>query len=102
MIIVFYFCGVWCTVGLLIAHYLLSFDLLFYIVLGHTDSFTFFEKYNLTYWLRYQYQVGYFLLNPFNAVRFYVMGFAGIAIALTMCFISGSENKKENNPIPID
>jgi hypothetical protein len=87
LIIVFYFCGVWCTIGLLIAHYLLSFDLLFYIVLGHTDSFAFFEKYNLTYWLRYQYQAGYFLLNPFNAVRFYIMGFAGIGIALGSSFI---------------
>ncbi len=87
LIIVFYFCGVWCTAGLLIAHYLLSFDLLFYIVLGQTDSFTFFEKNNLTYWLRYQYQAGYFLLNPFNAVRFYIMGFSGIVIALMMCFI---------------
>lgn len=87
LIIVFYFCGMWCTIGLLIAHYLLSFDLLFYIVLGQTSSFAFFEKYNLTYWLRYQYQAGYFLLNPFNAARFYVMGFAGIGIALVSCFI---------------
>jgi len=87
LIVVFYFCGVWCTAGLLIAHYLLSFDLLFYIVLGQTGSFTFFEKYNLTYWLRYQYQAGYFLLNPFNAVRFYIMGLSGITIALMTCFI---------------
>ncbi len=87
LIIVFCFCGVWCTAGLLIAHYLLSFDLLFYIVLGQTDSFIFFEKYNLTYWLRYQYQAGYFLLNPFNAARFYIMGFSGIAIAFLTCFI---------------
>lgn len=87
LIIVFYFCGVWCTAGLLIAHYLLSFDLMFYIVLGQTDSFAFFENYNLTYWLRYQYQAGYFLLNPFNAARFYIMGFFGIAIALMMCFV---------------
>ena len=102
LIVVFYFCGVWCTAGLLIAHYLLSFDLLFYILLNKTYLFAEFEKNNVTYWLRYSYQAGYFLLNPFNAVRFYVMGFAGIAIALTMCFISGSEKKKENNPIPID
>ena len=87
LIIVFYFCGVWCTAGLLIAHYLLSFDLLFYVVLGQTGSLAFFEKYNLAYWLRYQYQAGYFLLNPFNAVRFYVMGFSGIAVALMMCFV---------------
>jgi hypothetical protein len=91
LIVVFYFCGVWCTAGLLIAHYLLSFDLLFYIVLGQTGSFTFFEKYNFTYWLRYGYQAGYFLLNPFNAVRFYIMGLSGITIALMTCFIPGKK-----------
>ena len=32
IIIIFYYCGLWCTIGLLIAHYLLSFDLLFYIM----------------------------------------------------------------------
>ncbi len=93
LIIVFYFCGVWCTAGLLIAHYLLSFDLLFYILLGQTGSFDFFEKYNLTYWLRYQYQAGYFLLNPFNAVRFYIIGFTGIGIALVSCFIKGKRKE---------
>ncbi len=97
LIAVFFFCGVWCAAGLLIAHYLLSFDLLFYIVLGQTGSFEFFENHNLTYWLRYQYQAGYFLLNPFNAARFYIMGFSGAAIALLMCFIPGPQNKKEND-----
>lgn len=87
LIVVFYFCGVWCTAGLLIAHYLLSFELLFYIVLGQTGSFAFFEKHNLTYWLRYQYQAGYFLLNPFNPARFYIVGFSGIVIAFLTCFI---------------
>ena len=91
LIIVFYFCGLWCTVGLLIAHYLLSFDLLFYILLNKTYLFAEFEKNNVTYWLRYNYQAGYFLLNPFNAVRFYIMGFSGIAIAMGACFMN---NKK--------
>lgn len=94
LVIVFYFCGMWCMAGLLIAHYLLSFDLLFYIVLAQTGSFAFFEKYNLTYWLRYQYQAGYYLLNPFNAVRFYIIGFSGIAIALMMCFVKSPLEKK--------
>jgi hypothetical protein len=97
LIIVSYFCGVWCTAGLLIAHYLLSFDLLFYIVLDQTDLFTFFEKNNLTYWLRYGYQAGYFLLNPFSAVRFYIMGLSGIAIALMTCFIPYKNAKNINS-----
>jgi hypothetical protein len=87
LIIIFFFCGLWCTIGLLIAHYLLSFDLLFYIFLNQTHLFGDFEKYNLTYWLRYPYQAGYYLLQPFNAVRFYVMGFGGIIFALGSCFV---------------
>src|SRR5512146_285790 len=31
LIIILYYCEFWCAIGLLIAHYLLSFDLLFYI-----------------------------------------------------------------------
>ena len=38
-LIVFYFCGFWCFIGLLISHYLLSYDLLFYIVLNQTYLF---------------------------------------------------------------
>jgi hypothetical protein len=87
LVLIFYYCGVWCTIGLLIAHYLLSFDLLFYIFLNQTHLFADFEKYNLTYWLRYPYQAGYYLLQPFNAVRFYIMGLTGIIIALIFCYI---------------
>jgi hypothetical protein len=95
LIIIFYYCGLWCTVGLLIAHYLLSFDLLFYIFLNQTQLFGDFEKYNLTYWLQYSYQAGYYLLQPFNAVRFYIMGFFGIIIALGSCFIPNRVKRKQ-------
>jgi hypothetical protein len=87
LVLIFYYCGLWCTIGLLIAHYLLSFDLLFYIFLNKTYLFAEFEKNNVTYWLRYPYQAGYYLLQPFNAVRFYIIGFGGIIIALVFCFV---------------
>ncbi len=87
LIIIFFYCGLWCTIGILIAHYLLSFDLLFYIVLNQTHLFTEFEKANSTYWLQYPYQAGYFLLQPFSTVKFYIMGFAGIIFAICSCFV---------------
>ncbi len=87
LIVIFFYCGLWCTIGLLLAHYLLSFDLLFYIVLNQTHLFTEFEKANSTYWLQYPYQAGYFLLQPFSALKFYIMGFAGIVIAVGFCFV---------------
>ena len=91
LVIIFYYCGLWCTIGLLIAHYLLSFDLFFYLILNKTYLFAEFERLNDTYWLRYPYQAGYFLLQRFNPVVFYIMGFTGIASAIGSCFI---ENKK--------
>lgn len=93
IIIIFYYCGLWCTIGLLIAHYLLSFDLLFYIILNKTYLFTEFERLNDTYWLRYPYQAGYFLLQKFNPVVFYVTGFTGIVASLGSCFIGKREHK---------
>jgi len=87
LIIIFYYCGLWCAFGLLIAHYLLSFDLLFYLILNKTYLFTEFEKNNVTYWLRYPYQAGYFLLQQFNPIVFYIMGFTGLAAAVGSCFM---------------
>jgi len=93
IIIIFYFCGLWCSVGLLIAHYLLSFDLLFYLILNKTYMFAEFERLNNTYWLRYPYQAGYFLLQQFNPVVFYIMGFTGIALSVSSCFIGKRKHK---------
>jgi hypothetical protein len=93
LIIIFYYCGLWCTIGLLIAHYLLSFDLLFYLILNKSYLFSEFEKLNDTYWLRYPYQAGYFLLQKFNPVVFYIMGFAGIAAAIGSSFIEKKKHK---------
>jgi hypothetical protein len=87
LIIVFYFCGIWCEIGLITAHYFMSFDLLFYILLKQTYLFEEFEKYNSTYWLRYPYQAGYFILNPFKGIVFYVSGAAGLAASILFCLI---------------
>jgi hypothetical protein len=93
LIIIFYYCGLWCTIGVLIAHYLLSFDLLFYLILNKTYLFAEFERLNDTYWLRYPYQAGYFLLQTFNPVVFYIIGLTGIAAAIGSCFIRKKKQK---------
>ena len=93
LIIIFYYCGLWCTIGLLIAHYLLSFDLLFYLILNKTYLFAEFERFNDTYWLRYPYQAGYFWLQKFNPVVFYIMGFTGIVASLGSCLIGKRKHK---------
>jgi len=87
LLLVFYFCGGWCTIGLIIAHYFMSFDLLFYILLKQTYLFAEFEKHNSAYWLRYAYQAGYFILNPFKGLIFYVSGITGIIMSVLFCFL---------------
>jgi hypothetical protein len=92
IIVIFYFCGIWSALGLIISHYLLSYDLLFYLILNKTYLFAEFQKYNSTYWLQNWYQIGYFILDPFKPIIFYLSGFAGIALAV---FCSLIKIKKE-------
>jgi len=87
IIIIFYYCGLWSAIGLLVSHYLLSYDLLFYIILNKTYLFAEFQRYNSTYWLQNWYQAGHFILDPFNPVVFYILGFSGIIIALLFSMI---------------
>jgi hypothetical protein len=65
----------------------MSYDLLFYLFLGQTKLFTEFQRYNSTFWLQNWYQSGYFILNPFNPVIFYISGFTGIMIAIVFSMI---------------
>lgn len=87
LIIIFYYCGIWSALGILVSHYLMSYDLLFYLFLGQTNLFTEFQRYNSTFWLQNWYQSGYFILNPFNPVIFYISGFTGIMIAIVFSMI---------------
>jgi hypothetical protein len=94
IIIIFYYCGVWTAIGLLISHYLMSYDLLFYLLLGQTHLFAEFQKYNSAYWLQNWYQAGYFILQPFNPCWFYISGITGIIIAFAFCFIHPVKYKR--------
>ncbi|RPI13471.1 MAG: hypothetical protein EHM58_18420 [Ignavibacteriae bacterium] len=87
LIAVFYFCGFLPAIGILLSHYFMSYDLLFYIILKQTQIFSVYEMYNNTYWLQNWFQAGYYFLNPFDRVMFYTSGFAGIALAITLCFV---------------
>lgn len=87
IIVVLYFCGLWTAIGLLLSHYLMTYDLLFYLILNKTYLFSEFQKYNLTYWLQNWYQSGYFILQPFNPIYFHISGIMGIVIATAFCFI---------------
>jgi hypothetical protein len=84
-LIIFYYCGFWCFLGILISHYLLTYDLLFYLILNQTYLFHEFQYQNSPYWLQNWYQVGYFVLQPFNPMMFYIVGFLGVVIAMGMC-----------------
>lgn len=86
LLAVLYFCGSLPAIGIALSHYFMSYDLLFYIILGQTRVFPSYEIYNNTYWLRNWFQAGYFLLNPFDHIMFYTSGFAGLALAITFCF----------------
>lgn len=86
-LIVFYFCGLWCFIGILISHYLLTYDLLFYIVLNQTYFFHEFQYQYTPYWLQNWYQAGYLVLKPFNPVIFCICGIGGIVIAIGTSFI---------------
>lgn len=99
IIIVLYFCGVWTAIGLLLSHYLMTYDLLFYLVLNKTYLFGEFQKYNSTYWLQNWYQSGYFILQPFNSVYFHISGIMGIVIPVAFCFIKlpKKQNLKEED-----
>lgn len=94
LLIIFYFCGIFPVIGIALSHYFMSYDLLFYLFLKQTDLFVEFEKFNNTYWLQNWFQSGYFLLNPFNTVSFYVSGFTGIMLAFIFCFISPPRSKR--------
>ncbi|MCI0449242.1 MAG: hypothetical protein L0Y79_05555 [Chlorobi bacterium] len=85
--IIFYICGLWAAIGLLLSHYLLSYDLLYYIILNQTHLFKIFEKGINAYWLTRPYQIGYFILKPFNSLYFYTSGFIGLAAAIGFCFL---------------
>lgn len=87
LLVILYFCGILPALGIVLAHYFMSFDLLFYLFLNQTDLFAEFERLNNTYWLQNRYQAGYFLLNPFNTIAFYASGLTGIALAISSCFI---------------
>lgn len=87
LIIVFYFCGFWSTLGLVISHYLLTYDLLYYLILNQTYYFHNFQLLYSPYWLQNWYQAGYFVLQPFNPAIFYLCGFSGIALAIILCFL---------------
>jgi hypothetical protein len=93
LIIVFYLCGFWCTLGLLISHYLLTYDLLYYLILNQTYYFHNFQQLYSPYWLQNWYQVGYFVLQPFNSMMFYVCGISGIVIAVGLCFVNQGNNE---------
>ena len=84
IIVVLYFCGLWAAIGLVISHYLMTYDMLFYIVLGQTD---FLRSLKDAWWLTNWYQTGYFILKPFNSVYFYVSGITGLLTAVMSCFI---------------
>jgi hypothetical protein len=92
LLIIIYYCGLWSAIGLALSHYLLSYDLLFYLILNQTYLFAEFQKYNSAYWLQNWYQAGYFVLNPFNPLIFYISGFAGIVIALLFPLIRIKKN----------
>ena len=87
LIIIFYFCGFWSALGLLFSHYLLTYDLLFYLFLNQSYLFREFQYQYSPYWLQNWYQVGYFALQPFNLVAFYICGIGGIAIAIFLSLI---------------
>lgn len=87
LIIILYYCGLWAAIGILISHYLMAYDLLFYIILGQTGFFSVIEKGLDPWWLKYYYQAGYLIFNPFKTIYFYISGFAGIIIAGIMCYI---------------
>jgi hypothetical protein len=86
LLAVLYLCGIFPAIGIALSHFFMSYDLLFYLFLKQTAVFSEYEKFNNTYWLQNWYQAGYFLLNPFNTVVFYTLGFAGITLAVTLCF----------------
>ena len=87
IIIIFYFCGIWPAIGLVLSHYHLTYDLFFYIILNQTNSFENLEKALNPYWLQNWYQIGYFILKPFNTLNFYVSGIGGLLIPLIFCFL---------------
>ena len=99
-IAVAYYGGLWCAAGVLVAHYFVSFDLLFYVFLGQTHIFVAFEETNATYWLRHPYQAGYFLQDPFQGARFYALGLTGIASALGSCWVPQDCKKLRENANP--
>lgn len=88
IIVILYYCGLWAALGLLVSHYLLTYDLLFYIVMAQTYLFADFEKNVNTYWLQNWYQSGYFIFKPFNSMYFWISGLSGLVIAAGACYIS--------------
>lgn len=94
LLVILYFCGILPALGIVLAHYFMSFDLLFYLLLNQTGLFAEFERFNNAYWLQYWYQAGYFLLNPFNTIAFYASGLTGIALAISSCFVKVKNKSK--------
>jgi hypothetical protein len=85
LLLALYFCGWLAASGLILSHYLLTYDLLFYLILNPGFIGELQRSGMEPYWLVNPYQIGYFILKPFNAVNFYISGFAGILIAVIFC-----------------
>jgi len=87
ILLIFIYCGLPAAIGLVISHYLLTYDFLYYVFLNEIHTVKNFDNTFITYWLVNWYQSGYFILKPFNHVYFYISGIAGIVIALLSGFI---------------
>jgi len=86
ILLVLYFCGLWPAVGLVLSHYMLSYDMLFYLILN-PSFINELERTVNPYWLQNWYQIGYIILKPFNSLYFYVSGTTGLLIAVLFCYI---------------
>lgn len=86
ILVVLFYCGLWPAIGLVISHYLLTYDLLFYLILN-PGFIKVMESSVNPYWLQNWYQIGFFIFNPFRSLYFYIFGFAGLTIALLSCFL---------------
>ncbi|HEY3251801.1 MAG TPA: hypothetical protein VGK25_11845 [Ignavibacteria bacterium] len=88
ILVVLFYCGFPAALGLVISHYLLTYDFLFYLFLNELNNLKNFDNTFIPYWLMNWYQVGYFLLKPFNHLNFYLSGAAGLVIAIGSCFVN--------------
>jgi hypothetical protein len=87
ILIILYLCGMLPAAGLVLSHYLLAYDLLFYLVLD--PAFIFDKLHNAVnpYWLQNWYQIGYFILKPYNGIYFFTSGVIGLLIVSFSCYL---------------